>query len=274
MVGSIFESYRVMATSKAARALLQRPFIVLAIIALVNFHSFAAEIRVSAAASLTDALKEIAAAYEKQTGDKIFFNFAASSFLALQIEQGAPADIFFSADEAKMDALDQKGLIDKSTRKSLLSNALVIVVSTDKGASISTPHDLLNTKIKRIALAEPKTVPAGIYAEQFLQRQNLWGGLNSKIVPTENVRGALSAVEAGNADAAIVYKTDAATSKKVKIAFEVPAADSPAISYPIALLKDAKNAAAAKAFLKQLQSQDAAAIFRKFGFIVINRTSS
>lgn len=230
--------------------------------------SFAAEIRVSAAASLTEALKEIAAAYEKQTGDKIFFNFAASSFLALQIEQGAPADIFFSADEAKMDGLDKKGLVEKSTRKSLLSNALVIVVSADQGASISNPKDLLDAKVKRVALAETKTVPAGIYAKEFLQKQNLWTGLEPKIVPTENVRGALSAVEAGNADAAIVYKTDAAISKKVKVAYEVPATDSPAISYPVAVLKDAKNPDGAKAFLKRLYSDEATAVFHKFGFIV------
>jgi molybdate transport system substrate-binding protein len=230
--------------------------------------SFAAEIRVSAAASLTEALKEIAAAYEKQTGDKVFFNFAASSFLALQIEQGAPADIFFSADEAKMDGLDKKGLVEKSTRKSLLSNALVIVVSVDQGASISNPKDLLDAKVKRVALAETKTVPAGIYAKEFLQNQNLWTGLEPKIVPTENVRGALSAVEAGNADAAIVYKTDAAISKKVKVAYEVPATDSPAISYPVAVLKEAKNPDGAKAFLKRLYSDEATAVFRKFGFIV------
>jgi len=240
--------------------------IALALIALAS--SFAAEIRVSAAASLTDALKEIGAAHEKQTGDKILFNFAASSFLALQIEKGAPADLFFSADEAKMDALDKKGLIDKSTRKILLSNTLVIVVSADQGAAISNPKDLLNSKIKRVALAETKTVPAGIYAKEFLLKQNLWTGLESKIVPTENVRAALSAVEAGNADAAIVYKTDAAISRKVRIAYEVAPTDSPAISYPVAILNEARNPDGAKAFLKRLQSDEAAAVFRKFGFII------
>jgi molybdate transport system substrate-binding protein len=240
----------------------------IALIALAMAHCPAAEIYVSAAASLTDALKEVSAAHEKKTGDKILLNFGASSFLALQIEHGAPADVFFSADEAKMDGLEKKGLIDTSTRKSLLSNTLVIVVFAEDGDSVLTPKDLLSPGIKRVALAETKTVPAGIYAKEFLQKQNLWAAIQSKIVPTENVRGALSAVEAGNADAAIVYKTDAAISKKVKIACEIPAHDAPAISYPVAALKDAKNRASAKAFLKYLESSDASAVFRKFGFIV------
>jgi molybdate transport system substrate-binding protein len=242
--------------------------IILALASLASVGSVAAEIRLSAAASLTEALKEIGSAYEKQTNDKILFNFGASSFLALQIEQGAPADIFFSADEAKMDALEKKGLIDKSTRKSLLSNALVIVVAAEQGVAISAPRDLLNKKTKRLALAETKTVPAGIYAKEFLQKQNLWSSLEQKIVPTENVRGALAAVEAGNADAAIVYKTDAAISKKVRVAYEVPPRDNPAISYPIALIKDAKNPVAAKKFLQQVESAESTAVFRKYGFIV------
>jgi molybdate transport system substrate-binding protein len=241
--------------------------ILLALFVLFHASCHAAEIRISAAASLTDALKEIAAAYEKQTGDKILFNFAASSFLALQIEQGAPADIFFSADESKMDGLDKKGLIDKATRKSLLSNRLAIIVSADQGPSISNARGLLDSKVKRIALAETKTVPAGIYAKEFLQKQELWGRVQSKVIQTENVRGALSAVEAGNADAAIVYKTDAAISKKVRVAFDVPAADSPAISYAIAVLKESKNPSSAKAFLNRLESDESKLVFRRFGFV-------
>ena len=128
----------------------------------------AATINVFAAASLTDSLKEIATAYEKQSRDKVAFNFGASSFLARQIEEGAPADIFFSADEAKMDGLDAKGLIVKETRKSRLSNSLVIVVASEKGAAITSPKDLATSKVKRLALAEPKTVPAGIYAKEYL----------------------------------------------------------------------------------------------------------
>jgi len=228
----------------------------------------AVEVTVFAAASLTDSLKEIAAAYEKQSGDKVVFNFGASSFLARQIEEGAPADIFFSADEAKMDGLEQKGLIFKETRKSRLSNSLVIVVASEKGASIASPKDLATDSIKRLALAEPKTVPAGIYAKEYLQKQKLWPAVEAKVVPTENVRAALSAVEAGNAEVGIVYKTDAAISKKVKIAYQVPANDSPAISYPMALVKETEEPEAAKRFLKHLDSDEAGRVFEKFGFIV------
>jgi molybdate transport system substrate-binding protein len=228
----------------------------------------AATIHLFAAASLTESLKEIAAGYEKQTGDKVVFNFGASSFLARQIEEGAPADIFFSADEAKMDGLEKKGLIVKETRKSRLSNALVIVVASEKGAPIETPKDLASAKVKRLALAEPRTVPAGIYAKEYLQKQNLWPAVEAKVVPTENVRAALAAVEAGNAEAGIVYKTDATMSKKVNVAYEVPASDNPAISYPVAVVKDSKDVNTAKRFLKHLNSDEAGRVFEKFGFIV------
>jgi molybdate transport system substrate-binding protein len=235
---------------------------------LANFNLGAAEVTVFAAASLTDSLKAVGNVYEKHSGDKIVFNFGASIILARQIEEGAPADIFFSADEARMDVLEKKGLILKETRKSLLSNVLVIVVSVDGGLSISSPSDLATPKIKRLALAETKTVPAGIYAREYLEKQNLWSAVESKVVPTENVRGALSAVESGNVEAGIVYKTDAAISKKVRIAHEIPLADNPNISYPIAVVKESKHLEAAKKFLQYLNSNEALKAFEKFGFII------
>src|SRR5262249_55867345 len=159
--------------------------------------------------------KEIASNYEKKHDDKIVFNFGASSFLARQIREGAPADIFFSADEAKMDDLERDGLVLKETRRSLLSNSLVIVVAAENAAAVSCPRDLATDKVKRLVLAEPKTVPAGIYAKEYLEGQRLWSAVEPKVIPTENVRAALAAVEAGNVEAGIVYKTDAAISKKV-----------------------------------------------------------
>ena len=229
----------------------------------------AATIHVFAAASLAESLKEIATGYEKQTGDKVTLNLGASSLLARQIEEGAPADIFFSADEAKMDGLATKGLVLKETRKDRLSNALVIVVAREKGAAIRSPKDLATETVTRLALAEPRTVPAGIYAKEFLQKQNLWRSVEAKVVPTENVRAAMAAVEAGNAEAAIVYKTDAATSARVKVAYVVPASDSPVIRYPMALLKEAKEPEAAKRFLTHLGSDEASRVFEKYGFIVL-----
>lgn len=226
----------------------------------------AAEVRVFAAASLTDVLKEIAASYEKAGGDKVVFNFAGSNFLARQIEAGAPADVFFSADEAQMDALQKKGLIVAGTRRNRLSNSLVIVVASDSDLQIKSAQDLTSAKVKRLALADPAGVPAGIYAKQYLQKENLWDGLSRKIVPTENVRGALMAVESGNVEAAIVYKTDAAISKRTKIVFEIPITYTPGIRYPVALVKDAKNGTASQRFLAHLFSTNATVVFEKHGF--------
>jgi molybdate transport system substrate-binding protein len=229
----------------------------------------AAEVRVSAAASLADALKEIGSAYETKSGDKLVFNLGASNMLARQIEEGAPVDIFFSADEAKMDGLAKKGLVVAETRRSRLSNALAVVVATDGAPAIMTPQDLAAAAVKRLALADPKAVPAGIYARQWLEKIGLWAAVESKVVPTENVRAALAAVEAGNAQAGVVYRTDAAISKKVRIAFVVPPEVGPPISYSVALLKDAKSPDAARRFLEHLGNAEAAGVFEKFGFIVL-----
>ena len=228
----------------------------------------AAEIHVFAAASLTDALREIAGIYEKSTGEKLIFNLAASSVLARQIEEGAPADLFFSADEAKMDALTRKGLLVVGTRKSLLSNSLVIVVPTDSTLVLKSAKGLSGPEIKRVALGEPKTVPVGVYAKAYLEKIGVWEHVSSKIIPTENVRASLAAVESGNVEAGIVYKTDALISTKVKVAFAVPAAEGPAISYSAALVKDSKVPAESKSLLEFLGSKPAATIFEKFGFIV------
>jgi len=227
----------------------------------------AAELSVFAAASLSDALKEIAKTYERTTGDRLRFNLGASSTLALQIKNGAPADLFFSADEAKMNDLAKAGLIASDSRRSLLSNTLVIVVSTEQPALAASPGDLANAKVRRIALAEPQTVPAGIYARQYLQKTGLWPKLSDKVVPTENVRACLAAVEAGNVDAGVVYKTDALISKKVKIAYEVAVNEGPKISYPLAVLKDAEHAEAARRFAAYLTSDEARAVFTRFGFL-------
>jgi molybdate transport system substrate-binding protein len=228
----------------------------------------AANITVFAAASLTDGLKEIATGYEKESGERVTFNFGASSTLARQIEAGAPADIFFSADEAKMDSLEAKGLIVKETRKSQLSNSLVIIVAAEGGADVHEPRDLASAKAKRIALGDPKAVPIGVYAREYLEKLGLWAAIEPKVVATENVRAALAAVEAGNADASIVYKTDAAISRKVRVAYTVPREEGPKISYPTALLKDSKQREAAIKFLDYLGSETAGKIFHQYGFLL------
>lgn len=226
-----------------------------------------AELHVSAAASLSDALREIASAYEKTTGEKVVLNLGASSTLARQIQAGAPADLFLSADEEKMDLLEREKLLLPGTRQSVLSNTLVVVVPAGSRLRISGPADL--AAIGSLALAEPRTVPAGIYARQYLERKGLWERLAGRVVPTENVRAALAAVESGNVDAGIVYKTDAGIAKRVKIAWEVPRAETPAISYPFAVLAGSERKEAARKLLHYLHSPPALAVFRKHGFLIL-----
>ncbi|HWD91127.1 MAG TPA: molybdate ABC transporter substrate-binding protein [Verrucomicrobiae bacterium] len=241
----------------------------LAFSVLLNTGLRAAEITVFAAASLTDALKEIGAAYQKQGHDQVAFNFGASSLLERQIEEGAPADVFFSADEAKMDGLAAKGLIYKETRKSRLSNSLVIVTSADSDIKIISPADLAGPNVRRIALADPKAVPAGVYSKAFLEKEKLWPVVEPKVIPVDNVRAALAAVESGNIEVGMVFKTDAAISKKVKIAYEIPAVSGPKISYPMAVLKNSKQVEFAKQFVEFLNTPTAAQIFEHYGFVVL-----
>lgn len=230
----------------------------------------AADLQVFAAASLTDALRQISAEYEKTAaGDKPVLNLGASSTLARQIQEGAPADLFLSADEAKMDSLEKRKLLLAGSRRSVLSNTLVVVVPVDSNLKISGPADLAAPSIRALALAEPQSVPAGIYAKEYLKKKGLWPKVIDRVVPTENVRAALAAVESGNVDAGIVYKTDAGISKKVRIAYEVPKAEAPDISYPFAVLADSEHKEAARRFLDFLVSPPSLAIFRKYGFLVV-----
>lgn len=200
-------------------------------------------LQVHAAASLTDAMREIGAAFTHATGVAVAFNFAGSSTIARQIESGAPGDVFMSADEAQMDRINAH--IVPTTRRDVVSNQLVIV------------GDLM--KAKRIALADPRSVPAGVYARRYLESVHLWAQLEKKIVPTENVRAALAAVKAGNADAAIVYRTDDPTGAVIK--------DGPTIAYPAAVLRESKSQRDARRFVDFLFTKDARAIFTKYGFI-------
>jgi molybdate transport system substrate-binding protein len=246
---------------------MKKILISVAFIIALSVNASASEIHVYAAASLTDALNEIGQQYQKETGDQMIFNFAASSVLAIQIQEGAPADIFFSADEAKMNILEKKKLIVPETRKSLLSNTLVIVVPEDSKLKISSAKDLVNVK-GYIAIAEPKTVPAGIYAKEYLNKIGIWSKVIDRLVPTENVRAALLAVELGNAEAGIVYKTDAEISKRTKVTFEVPLEEGPKISYPVAVVSGSKDIEAAKKALSYIESDAALAIFKKYKFLV------
>jgi molybdate transport system substrate-binding protein len=232
------------------------------------FPTYGTEITVSAAASLSDAMTEIGTNFEVQSGIQIRFNFGGSSTLSRQIQEGAPVDLFFSADEAQMNALAKKGLIDEATRKDRLGNSLVVVIPAASSLQIASAADLAGAGVKQIALADPKAVPAGVYAKQWLTKLQLWAAIEPKVVPTENVRAALAAVASGDVDAGVVYKTDAAISKKVKIAYEVPRTESPDIRYPAAVIKAASEPAAAKKFLDYLSSKEAGQVFTRYGFLL------
>ena len=228
------------------------------------------EILVSAAASLTDVLKDISAAYQSKSQHKVNFTFGPSSTLSRQIEEGAPADLFFSADLSQMDKLDKNGRLEPGTRKNLLSNQLVVIVPADSKLSITSPQDLLKPEVKRIALAEPSSVPVGVYSSKYLEGEGLWDKVRGKIVPVLDVRATLAAVESGNVEAGLVYKTDAAISKKVKIVYEVPIEKGPQITYPVAIVKESKKKAAARDFMNFVLSPVGKNSFKKFGFVVID----
>lgn len=225
------------------------------------------EIIVSAAASLQDSLDKIAILYEKKHPDiDLVFNYAASGTLQKQIEQGAPADLFFSAGDKQMNALVEEGLI--SDHKVLLKNQLVVVVPSNSNVKLTTITQLTDKSFKKVAVGQPESVPAGQYAQQSLTAKNVWNTLQSKLVFTKDVRQVLSYVETGNADAGFVYKTDALTSKKVKIALTVGPHVHKAINYPAGIVKNSKNQKAAKELYSYLQSKEASDIFTSYGFLL------
>lgn len=228
---------------------------------------------VSAAISLTDALEAIAKAYAEAGGGPVRFNFAGSNVLARQLVNGAPADLFISADEAQMDVAAAAGVIDRTTRVDLLSNRLAVIVRPESsGSTIRQLSDLLRPEVKRIALGDPAAVPAGVYARDYLKASGVWTQLESKVVPVANVRAALAVVENGSADAAIVYETDAALSQHATTAFVVSGAHAPRIVYPAAVVSQSRQAAAARRLLSFLRRAEASATFRRFGFTPIEST--
>jgi molybdate transport system substrate-binding protein len=225
------------------------------------------EITVSAAISLKDSLDEIGGLYEKaHPGAKISCNYGGSGTLQRQIEQGAPVDIFFSAAEKQMDELQAKGLVDPGTRRDIVRNQLVLIAPASN-TTIHNFQDLTNPAVKVLALGEPATVPAGMYARQTLEHLGLLAAVEKKTVLAKDVRAVLTYVETGNADAGIVYQTDAQGSEKVRIVSVAPADSHDPIVYPAAILKGAKNATGAASFLTFLSSGDARGVFLKHGFL-------
>lgn len=220
------------------------------------------------AASLQESLHAVADQWTAEGHKPPVLAFAASSALARQIENGAPADLFMSADEAWMDALDVKHLLRPDTRADLLGNQLVLIAPKKSLATVSfdNPSSLVRALGDgRLGIANPDSVPAGRYAKAALEHLHLWSNLKDRLAGAENVRAALALVESGEAPLGIVYATDAKASAKVRIVTAFPAESHPAILYPVAILASSKHPDA-KAFRDFLASEKAQAIFARYGF--------
>jgi len=233
---------------------------------LLAGHAQAAEITVSAAASLTNAFKDIAHHYEAQyPGSKINFNFAASGALLQQMSKGAPVDVFASADQETMDSAIKQKLVNAADRKDFARNALVVITPTDSKLKLQQLADLQQAGIKHIALGVPASVPVGRYAQRALENAHLWTAVGSKAINTQNVRQSLDYVARGEVEAGFVYQTDAAIMPdKVKIAFSVPLDEK--ISYPVANTAESSNAVEARRFVNYLLSPASQAILARYGF--------
>jgi molybdate transport system substrate-binding protein len=249
----------------AARRSLRAAAALLLMAASIAGH--AADLTVSAAASLTNAFRDLGPAFEaRNPGTSVLLNFGASDALLAQISKGAPADLFASADEETMDAAEAKTLIAPRSRRDFVANTLVLIVPSDSRLTLASLNDLQDAAIKRVALGNPSGVPAGRYARAALQAATLWQAIEPKAVYAQSVRQSLDYVARGEVDAGFVYATDAALLKdKVKLAFAVPTAT--AIRYPIAVVAGASNPDAARRFIDFVLSPAGQAVLARYGFL-------
>ncbi|WP_199614460.1 molybdate ABC transporter substrate-binding protein [Paenibacillus alkalitolerans] len=223
---------------------------------------------VFAAASLAESMKKIETAYELQHPHvEVSINLAASGTLQRQIEQGAPADIFVSAGSEQMDALTEKGLIRKENVSRFLGNQLVVIVKKGAGKVPGSLEQLQEDTFGAIALGQPETVPAGQYAKQALDSAGLWDALSDKLVFGKDVRSVLTYVETGNAEAGLVYRTDALVSGRVEVAFAPDADRYDQPVYPVGLVDESEHKEEAADFIAFLQEEEAMRIFSDMGFV-------
>ena len=227
------------------------------------------ELVIFGAMSLTDALTEISERFGEMQNVKVYCNFAGSSTLQRQIEKGAPADVFISASPKQIDTLQRKGLIDDDTRQAILNNRLVLVAPVNSPLAMTDVRRLPQDTIRRIAIGEPNSVPAGIYGREALTHLGVWDTVQSKLIPGADVRSTLAYVESGEVDVGVVYQTDAAISKRVRIIYHFPDSSYTPIVYPAAVLRDTGHKVLAQAFLEYLQTAEVAAIFEKYGFSMV-----
>jgi molybdate transport system substrate-binding protein len=225
---------------------------------------------VCAAISLTESLEAAAAAYQQSGGGPVRFNFAGSNTLARQLVNGAPADLFISADEQQMEVAAAAGAIDRTTRIDLVENRLALMVRPDHGA-IRTARDLVAPAVRRVAIGDPAAVPAGVYARRYLEAAGLWDAVQPRLVPVGNVRAAVTAVQNGSVDAAIVYATDVAIAGNTVRMIPIEGAGTPRVVYPAAVVERSRNRAEAARLLAFLGGPAAARIFARYHFTPIAR---
>jgi molybdate transport system substrate-binding protein len=246
------------------------PLFLAALIAVAGSTAVTAQsLTVFAAASLKNALDEVDAEYQKRGGGKAAISYASSSALARQAESGAPADIFISADLDWMDYVEKRSLVKAGTRMNLLRNEIVLVAPADSKASVTIGPRFPLAKLLgngRLAMGDPDHVPAGKYGKAALEVLEIWPSVVGRIARAENVRAALLFVSRGEAPFGIVYRTDAAADRSVRIVGAFPANSHPEIIYPAALLTGGKSPAAEKYFAF-LKSPEATGIFKKHGFV-------
>ncbi|MER3447060.1 MAG: molybdate ABC transporter substrate-binding protein [Candidatus Dadabacteria bacterium] len=227
-------------------------------------------ITVAAAISLKDAFSDIGRIFESRTGTRVVFNFGASGILQKQIEGGAPVDVFASAGEKQINELESKGLIIQETRRDFARNTLVLIVPIDSKLNIHSFDDLVNPNLRRLAIGNPKTVPAGEYSRQLLINMKLWEGLQSKLILAEDVRQVLIYVTRGDVDAGMVYASDVFIAQgKVAMRARAPEALHDPILYPIAVIKGSSKGQLARDFVDLILSPDGQNILRKYGFLSI-----
>lgn len=238
-------------------------------LSLSSFTLKAEELIVSAAASLNNAFKEMGQQFEAtHPHDKVLFNFAASGTLLQQMDKGAPVDVFASADQETMNQAEQKKLIADNSRKDFIQNTLVIIAPINSTLSFNGLTDLDAEAIKRIAVGNPASVPAGRYTQEALEQTKQWQALQDKYIYTQNVRQALDYVARQEVDIGFVYGSDAAIMKdKVKVLFTVPLKTP--VTYPIAQLKDSKNSQLASEFIDFVLSKEGQQILDHYGFSTI-----
>jgi molybdate transport system substrate-binding protein len=237
-----------------------------ALLALAGLSAHAANLTVSAAASLTNAFKELGPLFEaRHPGTTVVFNFAASDALLAQIAKGAPADVFASADQDTLDRAEAQLLLVPGSRRNFAGNTLVLVVPADSTLGLQALADLGRPEVRRLAIGNPASVPAGRYARGALEAARLWGVAEPKAVMAQSVRQALDYVARGEVEAGFVYATDAALMKdKVRVAATVPT--TTAITYPAAAVAGSPNGMAARSFLEFIASTPAQAVLARYGF--------